>query len=109
MGGGSRSREKYKSAYMTRSFTAEDGRCMYKHMTRTIPGVDLRNSMVAIDSYGGAINRKNLVDETAAAQRSSVMKLQYQTYWREEKDDDARLKWIRDFYLEMNSCAAVDS
>jgi len=108
-GGGGSSRAKYKSAYMKGTFTAEDALCMYKHMTRTIPGFDLRNSMVAIDSYGGAINRKNLVDETAAAQRSSVMKLQYQTYWREEKDDDARLTWIRDFYREMYSSADVDS
>ena len=109
IGGGSSSRAKYKSAYMKRGFTAEDARCMYKHMTRTMPGVDLRSSILQIDSYGGAINRKNLVDETAAAQRSSVIKLQYQTYWREEKDDDARLTWIRDFYREMYSGADVDS
>jgi hypothetical protein len=102
-GGGGSSRAKYKSAYMKRGFTAEDARCMYKHMTRTIPGVDLRSSVVGIDSYGGAINRKNLAGETAAAQRSSVIKLQYQTYWREEKDDEARLTWIRDFYREMYS------
>jgi hypothetical protein len=108
-GGGSSSRAKYKSAYIKSTFTPEDARCIYKHMMRTIPGVDLRSSMVAIDSYGGAINRKNLVDETAAAQRSSIMKLQYQTYWREEKDDDARLTWIRDFYREMYSSADVNS
>jgi hypothetical protein len=107
-GGGGSSRAKYKSAYMKRAFTAEDARCMYKHMTRTMPGVDLRSSLVQIDSYGGAINRKNLADETAAAQRSSVIKLQYQTYWREEKDDAARLTWIRDFYREMYSGADVD-
>ncbi len=35
--------------------------------------------------------------------------LQYQTYWREEKDDDAHLTWIRDFYREMYSGADVDS
>ena len=107
-GGGGSSRAKYKSAYMKQGFTPEDARCMYKHMTRTMPGVDLRSSLVQIDSYGGAINRKNLADETAAAQRSSVIKLQYQTYWREEKDDDARLTWIRDFYREMYSGADVD-
>jgi hypothetical protein len=109
IGGGSSSRAKYKSAYMKRGFTAAEALCMYKHMTRTIPGVDLRSSMVEIDSYGGAINRKNLVDETAAAQRSSVIKLQYQTYWREEKDDDAHLTWIRDFYREMYSGSDGDS
>ena len=43
--------------------------------------------MVAIDSYGGAINSKNLVDETAAAQRSSIMKVQFQHYWGRPEDD----------------------
>ena len=38
-----------------------------------------------------------------------MIKLQYQTYWREEKDDDAHLTWIRDFYREMYSGAGVDS
>ena len=75
IGGGGSSRAKYKSAYMKRAFTAEDARCMYKHMTRTIPGVDLRSSMVEIDSYGGAINRQNLVDETAAARHRCVTKV----------------------------------
>ena len=109
IGGGGSSRAKYKSVYMKRGFTAAEAQCMYKHMTRTINGADLRGSMVEIDSYGGATNRKNLVDETAVAQRSSVIKLQYQTYWREEKDDDAHLTWIRDFYGEMYSTSDVDA
>jgi FAD/FMN-containing dehydrogenase len=109
IGGGGSSRAKYKSAYMKRGFTPAEAQCMYKHMTRTIPGADLRSSMVEIDSYGGAINRKSLVDETAAAQRSSVIKLQYQTYWREERDDEAHLTWIRDFYGDMYSSSDVDS
>ena len=109
IGGGGSSRAKYKSAYMKRGFTVAEAQCMYKHMTRTISGADLRSSMVEIDSYGGAINRKNLVEETAAAQRSSVIKLQYQTYWREEGDDDAHLTWIRDFYSEMYSSSDVDA
>ena len=109
IGGGSSSRAKYKSAYMKRNFTAAEAQCMYKHMTRTIPGADLRGSVVGIDSYGGAINRNGLADETAAGQRSSVIKLQYQTYWREEQDDEAHVTWIRDFYNEMYSGTNVDS
>ena len=34
-------------------------------------------------------------------QRSSIMKLQYQTYWTQESDDDANLDWIRGFYDAM--------
>jgi hypothetical protein len=57
----------------------------------------------------GAINRKGLVDETAVAQRSSVIKLQYQTYWKDEQDDAAHLTWIRDFYREMYSDTNMNS
>ena len=108
-GGGGTSRAKYKSTYMKRNFTPAEVQCIYKHMARTIPGVDLRSSVLAIDSYGGAINRKGLADETAAPQRSSIIKLQYQTYWREEQDDAAHLSWIRDFYRDMYPGATPDS
>ena len=29
------------------------------------------------------------------------MKLQYQTYWTDSKEDNVHLTWIRDFYKEM--------
>jgi hypothetical protein len=45
----------------------------------------------------------NAVDPAATAvpQRSSIMKLQYQTYWTDPAHDDANLGWIRDFYTAM--------
>lgn len=103
------SRGKYKSTYMKRNFTKEEARCIYKHMTRAIPGVDLRASMVAVDSYGGAINRKGLDEETSICQRSSVMKLQFQTYWNKPEDDAPHLVWISDFYRDIYSGSNVDS
>lgn len=101
-------RAKYKSTYMKRNFTAAEAQCMYKHLTRTIPGIDLRGSMVIVDSYGGAINRKELADETAVPQRSSIMKLQYLSYWTNKQDDAGHLSWLKDFYSDVYSGPQAD-
>ena len=60
-------------------------------------------------SYGGAINRTQMLDETVACQRSSVMKLQYQTYWDNAAEDEGHLAWIRDFYQDMYTGPDVDT
>ena len=41
---------------------------------------DMGQSLLQVDSYGGAVKRVSAT-ETAMRQRSSIMKLQYQTYW----------------------------
>ena len=102
-GGPGGSRGKYKSAYFKRGFTEAEARCMYKHMGREIPGVDLRGSIIEIDSYGGAINRKELIDTTAVAQRSSVIKMQPMTFWSKPEDDAVRSQWITEMYTELFS------
>ncbi len=107
-GGGGNQRAKYKSCYMKRSFTPSEAQCLYKHMTRTMPGIDLNGSMVLIDSYGGAINRKAMVDETAIPQRASTIKLQFITYWTREEDDAGHLQWMSDLYTELYSGPDAD-
>jgi len=102
-------RAKYKSAYMKTNFTAEEAKCIYKHMTRDVPGVDLRGFFLAIDSYGGAINHSHLTDETSSWQRSSIMKLQFQSYWQNPEDDAGRLKWLKEFYGDIYSGSKADS
>jgi hypothetical protein len=57
-------------------------------------------ALLQVDSYGGRINAVT-PDQTAIPQRSSAMKLQYQTYWAHQNDDEANLRWIRDFYTAM--------
>ena len=106
---GGSNRAKYKSTYMKRSFTVSEARCMYKYMTRDVPGVDLRGFFLAIDSYGGAVNKAKLADETSISQRSSIMKLQFQSYWQNAEDDTARLKWLHDFYSDLYTSPNVDS
>jgi FAD/FMN-containing dehydrogenase len=53
-----------------------------------------------VDSYGGRINAVSPA-RTAIPQRSSAMKLQYQTRWAQPNDDEANLRWIRAFYAAM--------
>jgi FAD/FMN-containing dehydrogenase len=107
-GGGSSNRAKYKSAYMKHGFTEREARCIYKHMTRTMLNVDLRGSVIEIDCYGGAINNNDLLKTTSVAQRASVLKLQFMTFWSNEEDDAARLLWIRDLYKDLYSDQDAD-
>jgi FAD/FMN-containing dehydrogenase len=102
-------RAKYKSTYMKKAYTAHEISVFYKHLTRTMPGIDLTHSVVEIDSYGGAMNRKEMLEETVAFQRSSIMKLQFQTYWAKAAEDEGHLAWIRDFYQELYSSPEVDA
>lgn len=106
-GGMGGSRAKYKSTYMKENFTTAEAKCIYRHLTRPLPGIDLKATTLAVDSYGGAINRTNMLAETSSSQRSSIMKLQYQSYWTDREDDAARLQWMKDFYKDVYSNESV--
>jgi FAD/FMN-containing dehydrogenase len=95
-GSGGGSRAKYKSAYMKKTFTPAECAAIYKYLNT--PHLDAHGLFLSIDSYGGAINRPERILDTASAQRSSIMKLQWQCYWRTEQDDDSRLKFMDDFF-----------
>ena len=95
-GGGGGQRAKYKSAYMKQSFTPSECSAIYRFMNS--PDLNQGGGILAIDSYGGAINNPDRVLDTSIAQRSSIMKLQYLCYWRDEKQDASRIKFMDDFY-----------
>src|SRR5579859_1007615 len=99
---------KYKSAYLKRGFTEAEARCIYKHMQRTIPGADLRGSLIEIDSYGGAINRKEMGQLTSAPQRSSIIKMQPMSLWSNPTEEQARCKWMHEFYTDLFSGPDAD-
>jgi hypothetical protein len=102
-GSGHSGRAAYKSCYMKQNFTRAEAQCIYKQLTRTIPGVDLRGSVMAVDAYGGAVNAKELADVTSVWQRSSIMKVQFQQYWEHPEEDAGRLQWMREFYTDLYS------
>ncbi|MGC4189752.1 MAG: FAD-binding oxidoreductase [Thermomicrobiales bacterium] len=94
----SRSRGKYKSAYMTDVFPEAQIDAMWQQLTN--PSHVNPAGLVQIDSYGGKVNAVD-PSATAVSARSSIMKLQYQCYWPDEADDDANLAWMRAFYEAM--------
>jgi FAD/FMN-containing dehydrogenase len=102
-------RAKYKSTCMRRKFSQHEIVTLYKYLTRMIPGVDFAHTVLEVDSYGGAMNRKEMLTETVAYQRSSVMKLQYQTYWSDPAEDEGHISWMRELYTEIYSGADVDA
>lgn len=97
-------RAKYKSCYMKESFTEAEAAALYTMLS----GPDAKGLIVAVDSYGGAVNNPARMHDTAIPQRSSVMKLQYQTYWQDPGDDAYRLKGIRDTYHAAHSTSVAD-
>jgi FAD/FMN-containing dehydrogenase len=107
-GAGGELRAKYKSSYMKRNFTSAEIACLYKHLTMSMPGVDLSRSTVSADSYGGATNKRNLVDTTSIPQRASVMKVQFLTYWIRPEEDAGHLQWIRELFSELYSGPDAD-
>jgi FAD/FMN-containing dehydrogenase len=94
--GGGGSRGKYKSAYMKKSFSPEECAAVFKFMKS--PSAGAMGSVMAVDSYGGAVNDTARLADTSCSQRASVMKLQYQCYWRDKEQDASHLKYMDDLY-----------
>lgn len=107
-GSGPNRRGKYKSAYMKQRFPFDQVIKLFNWLTTPPPPfTDFTQSLCQVDAYGGAINQK-APDATAIPQRSSIMKLQYQTYWQTSDKpgtpdpvDEPHLAWIRGFYNDM--------
>ena len=96
---GGATRAKYKSTYMKAPFTKEECDTLYKYLAS--PDIDAHGFVLEVDGFGGAANAAERVRDTAIAQRSSIMKLQWQCYWQDEAEDAGRLKFMDDFYTEM--------
>ena len=97
-GSGSPRRGKHKSVYMIGNFTTGECQMIWDNLREST--FKNTHALLQVDSYGGRINAVS-PDQTAIPQRSSAMKLQYQTYWAHQSDDEANLHWIRDFYTTM--------
>ena len=106
---------KYKSAYMKKAFPTDQVEAIYNWLHVVPEGLQasaMAQSLLQVDSYGGAINRI-ATDATAVPQRSSIMKLQYQTYWNNDSapgesgrspysgQEKAHLAWINGMYRDV--------
>lgn len=105
---------KYKSAYMRKPFPDDQVSALYaglRRVPRGLDAADMAASLVQVNSYGGAVNSV-APDATPVPQRSSIMKLQYQTYWNNDsipglassgdagRQQEAHLQWIDRIYSE---------
>ena len=105
---------KYKSSYLRSAMPAEQVEAIYDWLHRYpkgIPPSQMAQSLVQVDSYGGAVNQYSPTS-TPVPQRSSILKLQFQTYWNNASpvgEDDvgrygdqqqAHLDWIRGVYSD---------
>src|SRR3954453_14764874 len=95
---GPNQRGKYKSAYLLTPFP--EGQVAAIRSALTDPGYSNPQALLQVDTYGCRVNAV-APDATAVAQRSSIMKLQYQTYWTDPAEDDVHLSWIRQFYASV--------
>jgi hypothetical protein len=89
------SRGGHKSAYMRRNFTDHQVATLYRHMSD--PGFQNPDTMLVLFSFGCQVNAMP-ADGTANAQRGSVFKMCFQTFWADESEDDFYLGWLRDLY-----------
>ncbi|MCV6873043.1 FAD-binding protein [Yersinia pestis] len=101
-GSGSNQRGKYKSDYQIKQFSDEMCHALLTHLTTATADKRFNQSLVQIDSYGGAINSRG-IGATAVSQRNSLLKAQYQTYWTNEADDQTHLTWIRNIYAAVHN------
>lgn len=99
-------RAKYKSAYMKRNFVPAEAQTIYRFYSGN--SIAARSSVIAVDSYGGAVNRPGLDEETAVAQRASIMKLQWMCFWTNPAKDAQHLSELDVFYTELYSGKHVD-
>ena len=97
-GSGPNRRGKYKSAYLRAAFPERQIDVLWQHLSD--PSHPNPQALLQVDSYGGQVNAVAPA-ATAIPQRSSILKLQYQTYWTDPAEDAANLDWIRGFYEAM--------
>jgi FAD/FMN-containing dehydrogenase len=101
-------RGKYKSTLMRRGFTLSESQSIFRHLSTELPETNLKEALVEIHGYGGAINRPELAETTAVAQRGSVLKLQFITYWDDASQDAKQTGWMDNFYTELYSGPDAD-
>lgn len=97
-GSGPLRRAKYKSAYLLEPLPDEQINVLWQYLTD--PQYHNPFALVQVDSYGGQINAVPS-SATAIPQRSSILKLVYQTYWTNPNEDERHLQWMREFYTAM--------
>ena len=89
---------KVKDALLRKRFTDRQISVAYDYLTRT--DHDIMGGMLGLATYGGRINTVAR-DETAAAQRDSILDIACTTGWLDPREEAKNLAWVRAFYREL--------
>ncbi|WP_424887169.1 FAD-binding protein [Streptomyces sp. XH2] len=88
-------RGKHKSAHLKKPMPQAHVDAIYEHLTGVpSPGP---YAGVNLSPEGGKIGSVSPT-ATAVAQRDSIIKLEFETYWHDQRDDDKNVAWLRKTY-----------
>ncbi|WP_217546799.1 FAD-dependent oxidoreductase [Streptomyces sp. GbtcB6] len=90
-------RTKSKGAYLRRGWSAAQASTLYGYLSDA--GYD-GHAGILLYSYGGKVNTV-AASATALAQRDSVLKANFTTYWPAAADDDRHVAWMRALYRDL--------
>ncbi|MEU4806505.1 BBE domain-containing protein [Actinosynnema sp. NPDC023587] len=91
-------RRKVKSADLRAAHTDEQIATVYRHLTGpAITGMGYVEYM----GYGGVVNAVPS-EATARADRRTLVKTFYNTFWTDPADDDAHLGWLQEMYRDIH-------
>ncbi|MEU8890006.1 FAD-binding protein [Streptomyces sp. NPDC048442] len=88
-------RGKHKSAFHRKGLAAAAIETIHDQLTTTEHRA--RFAGLVLPASGGAISSRSSSD-TAVAQRDSIMKITYETYWNDRTDDAPNVDWVRNIY-----------
>jgi len=91
-------RMKIKDAFFRKRYTDKQIAVAYQYLTRS--DVDIPGGGVGLATYGGQVNAI-AADETASAQRESIMTTAYTVGWGNPADEAKSLDWLRQFYRDL--------
>ncbi|WP_369223322.1 FAD-binding oxidoreductase [Streptomyces sp. R39] len=90
-------RTKSKGAYLRKGWSAAQAATLYGHLSDA--GYD-GHAGILLYSYGGKVNTV-ASSATALAQRDSVLKANFTTYWPDAASDDRHVTWMRNLYRDL--------
>ncbi|WP_418959253.1 FAD-binding oxidoreductase [Streptomyces tritici] len=91
-------RQKVKSGFLRRAWTADQIDTLYDYLDSTDHDHD--SALIALQSYGGRVNTVP-AEATASAQRDSVMQAFFMNTWQDEARDAAALAWMARLYRDL--------
>jgi aclacinomycin oxidase len=89
---------KVKDALLRKRFTDSQIGVVYDYLTRT--DHDVMGGVLGLATYGGRIN-SIAPDDTASAQRGSILDIACNVGWLDPQDEAKNLAWVRAFYHDL--------